>query len=51
MIPENFEKSLLPLSLDERLAQIALLFQGKKLVFSTSFGQEDQAITYAIFLR
>jgi phosphoadenosine phosphosulfate reductase len=48
MIPENFEKSLLPLPLDERLAQIALLFQGKKLVFSTSFGQEDQAITYAI---
>ncbi len=48
MIPENFEKSLLPLSLDERLAQIALLFQGQKLVFSTSFGQEDQAITYAI---
>lgn len=48
MIPENFEKSLLPLSLDKRLAQIALLFQGKKLVFSTSFGQEDQAITYAI---
>lgn len=48
MIPENFEKSLLPLPLDERLAQIPLLFQGKKLVFSTSFGQEDQAITYAI---
>jgi phosphoadenosine phosphosulfate reductase len=48
MIPENFEKSLLPLSLDERIAQIALLFQGQKLVFSTSFGQEDQAITYAI---
>ncbi len=48
MIPENFEKSLLPLSLDERLAQIALLFQGQKLVFSTSFGQEDQAITSAI---
>jgi len=48
MIPENFEKLLLPLSLDERLAQIALLFQGKKLVFSTSFGQEDQAITHAI---
>jgi phosphoadenosine phosphosulfate reductase len=48
MIPENFEKSLLPLPLDERLAQIALLFQSKKLVFSTSFGQEDQAITYAI---
>jgi len=48
MIPENFEKSLLALSLTERLAQIATHFQGKKLVFSTSFGQEDQAITYAI---
>jgi phosphoadenosine phosphosulfate reductase len=48
MIQENFEKSLLPLSLDERLAQIALFFQGQKLVFSTSFGQEDQAITHAI---
>ena len=48
MIPENFEKSLLPLSLDKRLAQIALFFQGQKLVFSTSFGQEDQAITHAI---
>lgn len=48
MIPENFEKSLLHLSLDERLAQIALFFQGQKLVFSTSFGQEDQAITHAI---
>ena len=48
MIQENFEKSLQPLSLDERLAQIALFFQGQKLVFSTSFGQEDQAITHAI---
>jgi phosphoadenosine phosphosulfate reductase len=48
MIPENFEKSLLAVSLTERLAQIATLFQGKKMVFSTSFGQEDQAITFAI---
>jgi phosphoadenosine phosphosulfate reductase len=48
MIQENFEKSLLPLSLDERLVQIVLFFQGQKLVFSTSFGQEDQAITHAI---
>jgi phosphoadenosine phosphosulfate reductase len=48
MIPENFEKSLLPLSLPDRLARIATLFHGKKLVFSTSFGQEDQAITHAI---
>jgi phosphoadenosine phosphosulfate reductase len=48
MLPENFEKSLLALPLSERLVQIAALFQGQKLVFSTSFGQEDQAITYAI---
>lgn len=48
MLPENFDKSLLPLPLSERLVQIAALFQGQKLVFSTSFGQEDQAITYAI---
>ena len=48
MLPENFEKSLLSLPLSERLVQIAALFQGQKLVFSTSFGQEDQAITYAI---
>jgi phosphoadenosine phosphosulfate reductase len=48
MIQENFEKSLLPLSLDERLVQIVLFFQGQKLVFSTSFGQEDQSITHAI---
>ena len=48
MIPENFEKSLLAVPLTERLAQIATLFQGKKMVFSTSFGQEDQAITFAI---
>lgn len=48
MVPENFETSLLALSLPERMKQIALLFAGKKIVFSTSFGQEDQAITYAI---
>jgi len=48
MIPENFEKSLLSLSLAERFAQIANHFEGKKIVFSSSFGQEDQAITHAI---
>jgi phosphoadenosine phosphosulfate reductase len=48
MVPDNFETSLLALSLPERMQQIALLFAGKKIVFSTSFGQEDQAITYAI---
>jgi phosphoadenosine phosphosulfate reductase len=51
MVPDNFETSLLALSLPERMQQIALLFAGKKIVFSTSFGQEDQAITYAIASR
>ena len=48
MIPENFETSLRALPLPERMKQIASHFAGKKLVFSTSFGQEDQAITHAI---
>ncbi|MEY4274513.1 MAG: hypothetical protein RL638_1461 [Bacteroidota bacterium] len=48
MIPENFETSLRALTLPERMQQIASHFAGKKLVFSTSFGQEDQAITHAI---
>jgi phosphoadenosine phosphosulfate reductase len=48
MVPENFEKSLLALSLPERMKQIETLFIGKNIVFSTSFGQEDQAITHAI---
>jgi phosphoadenosine phosphosulfate reductase len=48
MIPENFETSLRALNLPERMQQIASHFAGKKLVFSTSFGQEDQAITHAI---
>lgn len=48
MIPNNFEKSLAALSLPERMHQIATLFSDKKIVFSTSFGQEDQAITHAI---
>ena len=48
MIPNNFETSLGALSLPERMQQIATLFTDKKIVFSTSFGQEDQAITHAI---
>ena len=48
MVTENFEKSLLTLSLPERLKQIETLFVGNNIVFSTSFGQEDQAITHAI---
>jgi len=48
MIPENFETSLRALNLPARIQQIATHFAGKKLVFSTSFGQEDQAITHAI---
>ncbi len=48
MIPENFETSLRALTLPERMKQIASHFSGKKMVFSSSFGQEDQAITHAI---
>jgi phosphoadenosine phosphosulfate reductase len=48
MVPENFEITLQTATLAERLTKIAALFDGKKLVFSTSFGQEDQAITHAI---
>ncbi|RXK49581.1 phosphoadenylyl-sulfate reductase [Aquirufa rosea] len=44
----NVENSLVNLSLEERLQAIIQLFPKDKLVFSTSFGQEDQAILYAI---
>jgi phosphoadenosine phosphosulfate reductase len=48
MVPENLEKELLSRNLLERIQFIAHYFAGKKMVFSTSFGQEDQAITHAI---
>ena len=48
MVPENLEKELLSRNLLERIQFIAYYFAGEKMVFSTSFGQEDQAITQAI---
>lgn len=48
MVPANLEKELLSRSLPERIQFIAEYFAGEKIVFSTSFGQEDQAITQAI---
>jgi phosphoadenosine phosphosulfate reductase len=44
----DLEKSLQSLSLADRLGQIRKHFDGDRMVFSTSFGQEDQAITHAI---
>ena len=48
MVPANLEKELLSRNLLERIQFIAHYFAGEKMVFSTSFGQEDQAITHAI---
>ena len=48
MVPANLEKELFSRSLPERIQFIADYFAGEKIVFSTSFGQEDQAITQAI---
>lgn len=48
MLPESFADELIKRSFEDRLAYIANIFAGKKIVFSTSFGQEDQAITYSI---
>ena len=45
---KTLEKELLSKSLPERIQFIAAYFAGESLVFSTSFGQEDQAITQAI---
>ena len=45
---KTLEKELLSRSLPERIQFIASYFAGERLVFSTSFGQEDQAITQAI---
>ncbi len=44
----TLEKTLANLSLEERLRVLTQLFPLEKIVFSTSFGQEDQAILYAI---
>ena len=48
MVPPNLEKELLSRNLPERIQFISEYFAGEKIVFSTSFGQEDQAITQAI---
>ena len=48
MAPANLEKELLSRNLPERIQFIAEYFAGEKIVFSSSFGQEDQAITQAI---
>lgn len=45
---KTLEKELLSKSLPERIQFISSYFAGERLVFSTSFGQEDQAITQAI---
>lgn len=48
MVPETLEIELLSKNLSERIQFITSYFAGEKIVFSTSFGQEDQAITHAI---
>lgn len=48
MVPETLEIELLSKNLSERIQFIINYFAGEKIVFSTSFGQEDQAITHAI---
>ena len=48
MVPETLEIELLSKNLSERIKFITSYFAGEKIVFSTSFGQEDQAITHAI---
>jgi len=48
MVPETLEIELLSRNLSERIQFIISYFAGEKIVFSTSFGQEDQAITHAI---
>ena len=48
MVPANLEKELISRNLPERILFITDYFAGEKIVFSSSFGQEDQAITQAI---
>lgn len=48
--PERLARELLPLFLPERLARLRDLVPGR-LVLTTSFGLEDQAVTDAIFSR
>jgi phosphoadenosine phosphosulfate reductase len=46
---QSLEKDLQNLSLEARLSRISQFFDSSKIAFSTSFGQEDQAITFGIF--
>lgn len=45
---QQLEHELKNMSLEHRLAHIGKLYPANKIAFSTSFGQEDQAITFAI---
>ncbi len=45
---QQLENELKNLSLEARLAHIGKIYDSSKIAFSSSFGQEDQAITYAI---
>jgi phosphoadenosine phosphosulfate reductase len=45
---QQLENDLKNLPLESRLAYIGNLYESSKIAFSSSFGQEDQAITYAI---
>lgn len=45
---KEIEEKLKKQCLEERIASFLEEFKGKKIVFSTSFGQEDQAIFHAI---
>jgi phosphoadenosine phosphosulfate reductase len=47
-IGEQLEDAFGPLSLEERLAAARAAVPGR-LVFTTSFGLEDQAISHAVF--
>jgi len=45
---QKLENELKNLGLESRLAHIGKLYAHEKIAFSSSFGQEDQAITHAI---
>lgn len=48
---EALQTALLKLNLVERLALLVTTFSQEKIVFSSSFGQEDQAITHAMAIQ
>ncbi len=45
---QDAEKELKNASIEDRMAYIGKFFEPGEIAFSSSFGQEDQAITYAI---